>query len=122
MTIYVRHALIRLGVSPPSFVTGAQYEVLRGPCHKPLITEEIWPGQRLNPGLPNITPVPYPLLHELMLKCFKYLDLFPGRRRAIQDQSSLGQRRRKGLPGRLYILSRLWFKVTRQQCDQGPTL
>jgi hypothetical protein len=34
---------------------------------KPLITEEIWPGQGLNPGLPNDTPAFYPLLHELML-------------------------------------------------------
>jgi hypothetical protein len=33
----------------------------------PLITEEIWPGQDLNPGLPNDTPALYPLLHELML-------------------------------------------------------
>jgi hypothetical protein len=35
---------------------------------KPLITEEIWPGQGLNPGLPNYTPLLYPLLHQLMLK------------------------------------------------------
>jgi hypothetical protein len=35
---------------------------------KPLITEENWPGQGLNPGLPNDTPVLYPLLHELMLE------------------------------------------------------
>jgi hypothetical protein len=34
---------------------------------KPLITEENWPGQGLNPGLPNDTPALYPLLHELML-------------------------------------------------------
>jgi hypothetical protein len=40
---------------------------------KPLITEENWPGQGLNPGLPNDTPALYPLLHELMLhihSCF----------------------------------------------------
>jgi hypothetical protein len=35
---------------------------------KPLITEENWLGQGLNPGLPNDTPALYPLLHELMLK------------------------------------------------------
>jgi hypothetical protein len=37
---------------------------------KPLITEENWPGQGLNPGLPNDTPALYPLLHELMLLWF----------------------------------------------------
>jgi hypothetical protein len=35
---------------------------------KSLITEEIWPGQGLNPGLPNHTPAIYQLLHELILK------------------------------------------------------
>jgi hypothetical protein len=35
-----------------SFDTGAQNGVLCG-----LITYEIWPGQSLNPGLPNDTPV-----------------------------------------------------------------
>jgi hypothetical protein len=34
---------------------------------KLLITEEIWPGQGLNLGLPNDTPPLYPLLHKLML-------------------------------------------------------
>jgi hypothetical protein len=33
---------------------------------KPLIGEEILPGQGLNPGLPNDTPALYPLLHKLM--------------------------------------------------------
>jgi hypothetical protein len=62
------HALIRLGVSPPSFDTGARNAVLCGSqlC-KPLISEENWPGQGLNPGLPNDTPALYPLLYELML-------------------------------------------------------
>jgi hypothetical protein len=35
---------------------------------KTLITEEIWPGLGLNPGLPNDMPALYPLLHEVMLK------------------------------------------------------
>jgi hypothetical protein len=55
------HALLRLGVSLPSFDTGARNGVL------PLITEENWPGQGLNQGLPNDTPALYPLLHKLML-------------------------------------------------------
>jgi hypothetical protein len=33
------------------------------------ITEEIWPGRGLNPGLPNDSPGFYPLLHKLMLIC-----------------------------------------------------
>jgi hypothetical protein len=40
---------------------------------KPLITEENWPGQGLNPGLPNDTPALYPLLHELMINFLKIL-------------------------------------------------
>jgi hypothetical protein len=32
---------------------------------KPLITEESWPGQGLNLGIPNDTPALYPLLHRL---------------------------------------------------------
>jgi hypothetical protein len=60
------HALIRLGVSPPSFDTGARNGVLCGSRLKPLITGENWPGRCLNPGLPNDTPALYPLLHELM--------------------------------------------------------
>jgi hypothetical protein len=40
---------------------------------KPLITEEIWPGQGLNPGLPNDTPVLYPLPHKLMLIVTRWL-------------------------------------------------
>jgi hypothetical protein len=35
---------------------------------KQLITEEIWSGQGLNPGLSNNTPALYPLLHKIMLK------------------------------------------------------
>jgi hypothetical protein len=38
-----------------------------GVLSKPLIIEEIWPGRGLNLGLPNDTPVLYPLLQELML-------------------------------------------------------
>jgi hypothetical protein len=34
---------------------------------KPLISEENWPVQGLNPGLPNDTPALYPLLHMLEL-------------------------------------------------------
>jgi hypothetical protein len=33
---------------------------------KPLITEEIWPDQGMNLGLPNDTWALYPLLRELM--------------------------------------------------------
>jgi hypothetical protein len=33
--------------------------------------EEIWPGQGLNPGLPNDTKAIYPLLNELMLGCYE---------------------------------------------------
>jgi hypothetical protein len=62
------HALIRLGVSPPSFETGALNGVLTvWVLTKPLISEENWPGRGLNPGLPNDTPALYPLLDELML-------------------------------------------------------
>jgi hypothetical protein len=39
---------------------------------KSLITEEIWPGQGLNLGLPSDTPALYPLLQELMLKSFYF--------------------------------------------------
>jgi hypothetical protein len=51
------HALIRLGVSPPSFDTCARNGVLCGSqlSHQ-LISEENWPGRGLNPGLPNDTP------------------------------------------------------------------
>jgi hypothetical protein len=31
------------------------------------LTEELWPGRSLNPGLPNNTRALYPLLLELML-------------------------------------------------------
>jgi hypothetical protein len=34
---------------------------------KALITEELWPGRGLNPGLPNETPALCPLLHVLTL-------------------------------------------------------
>jgi hypothetical protein len=43
---------------------------------KPLITEENWPGQGLNPGLPNDTQALYPLLHELMLRYLEELSFF----------------------------------------------
>jgi hypothetical protein len=60
------HTLIRLGVSLPSFDTGALWSTA-WVSSKPLITEEIWPGQGLNPRLPNDTLVLFPLLHKLML-------------------------------------------------------
>jgi hypothetical protein len=41
------------------------YECIMWVLTKPLITEEIWPGRGMNPGLTN--PVLYPLLHKLML-------------------------------------------------------
>jgi hypothetical protein len=57
------HTLIRLGVSLPSYDTSVRNGV---PTvwflTKPLITEEIWPGRGLNPGLQNDTPALYPLL------------------------------------------------------------
>jgi hypothetical protein len=51
------------GVSPPSFDTEWSNVLISA---KPLMTEEIWPGRGLNPGLPNDTPALYPLLHELI--------------------------------------------------------
>jgi hypothetical protein len=51
---------------PPSFDTGPQNGVLCGSQQRQ-INEELWPGQGLNPGLPNDTPALYPQLHELML-------------------------------------------------------
>jgi hypothetical protein len=65
---------------PPSLDTGAQTTVWV--LSKPLITEDIWPGQGLNPGLPNDTLALYPLLHEFMLNMlfFKATNLhIPGR-------------------------------------------
>jgi hypothetical protein len=56
------HALIRQGVSPPSFDTGARNGVLCGSQQSHLITEDNWPGRRLNLGLPNGTLALYPLL------------------------------------------------------------
>jgi hypothetical protein len=71
------HALIRLGVSLPSFDTGAHMEWSTvWVSTKPLITEENWPGQGLNPGLPNDTPALYPLLHELMLTYYTFLESY----------------------------------------------
>jgi hypothetical protein len=55
------NGLIQLGASPPRFDTRAQIEVHNVlVLTKPFITEEIWPGRGLNPGLPYGTPVLYP--------------------------------------------------------------
>jgi hypothetical protein len=58
------NALIRLGVNPLSFDTGARNGVLCG-SRESHITKEFWPGRGLNPDLPNETWSLYPLLHEL---------------------------------------------------------
>jgi hypothetical protein len=63
-------ALIRLGVSPPSFDSRARNGVLCGP----LTTTEVWPGWGLNPGLPNEIQALYPL-HTHRAHAHKELDV-----------------------------------------------
>jgi hypothetical protein len=85
---------------------------------KPLITEEIWPGQGLNPGLPNDTPALYQLLHELMLNSFfKEVNFF---RFMIHYMKNYEDEKEEPVQGSILqnLSEKFWEKFSSSNCRQ----